>query len=253
MPDPTAATVEAANLLQAQINRWDARIRSLANPAHVRPYIKTKVSATDGSNALLVTHIDARAAAVILDRVLGPSGWSFELLDAPLRPIEPEASWMKVYEGTRRDGSTYRDEKWKAYGTWIARGRLSLWGPVVDGRRLSVVHDDIGSASGDRENGAKGAASDALKRCAALAGIRACYALKGVWTGPGNYDKKNDPSVNPDVEARIVAGWKQQLKEWGAAFDPRAAVDDDGEPVGDDGLSDEAIARLEAQLEANGA
>lgn len=193
------------------VTAWERRVRDLANPAHVAPFIKPKQQ----GGSTIVAYIDARAVAAILDRVLGPAGWSFTLQEAPTRPIkQDEAGWYR-----QKDGKTLFDTP------WVAHGRLTIHGP--DGR--DIIREDVGSSTGDQDNGALGAASGALKRCAAVLGIgRAVYALPKV---SGKVNQQGD---------RAVSAWKQQLAAWGERFVASQGTDEP-DPVHDDEHEDKPL------------
>lgn len=161
------------------------RLRQLANPGLLRPFLEAKVQATfprdKPTKAILVVYVDARAVASILDRVIGPEAWSFQLLQSP----------MHTDQG------------------WTAHGRLTLHGFI------DIHREDLGTGSGNAEMGGKGAASDALKRCAAQLGVgRALYALEPI-TAPCDERKR----VAALEMRKAIEAWRAQLAKWAQAFD----------------------------------
>lgn len=163
-----------------------APLRALADPGLLAPFLEAKVQATfpkeKPTKAIVVVYVDARAVASILDRTIGPDAWSFQLLQAP----------MPSDQG------------------WTAHGRLTVQSPA--GRE--VIREDFGTGTGNAEMGGKGAASDALKRCAAQLGVgRALYALEAQ-TVPCDERKR----VTPEAMRGCVERWRVQINKWALQF-----------------------------------
>ena len=146
----------------------------LTNQLLLVPHIQARSQTARPDRHLMVPFIDARAATEILEAAFGIDGWSFEVIS-----IE-------------RIGDQ----------DWLARGRLSAF--FAD---RTVIREDVGSSHGDLETGAKGAVSDALKRCAVQYGVgRALYRLGAEWVSArdGYPDKA-------EVDA-LVAWWRSGLE-----------------------------------------
>lgn len=195
-------------------------LRELARKRHLVPFVKGVTSATkegDSPRAMVVAYIDARATAIILDRIVGPANWAFQLLSAPL-----------VKQGN----------------DWIAHGRLTI--RLDDGRE--VYREDIGAGDGDVETGGKGASSDAFKRCAVMFGVgRALYYLPQEWV-PAEVKGRGKPQPTPE-------GMKQAIQKWRGLLDrPDADAPSVADALAAERAGDEAFAEDEdfAQALARG-
>lgn len=164
----------------------------LQDPALLVPHLKVREQSInkDGTNAVVVVYIDARAAAEVLDAAMGPAGWSFTH-DTPVR------------------GNT----------GWLCRGRLTLHVQVGD-REREVHHEDVGTGKtstgdSDLETGAKGSVSDALKRAAAQAGVgRPLYSLSTKFLRAGDIeDVRGKKRVKRPALDRCRSEWQNELSK----------------------------------------
>jgi hypothetical protein len=162
-------------------------LRDLADPERLLAHVQTKVQSftKDKRKALMVSYIDARDAAQILDDVLGASAWSSVITAAPMQ----------------------------VGGGWTAQVAITV---RIDGGE--VRREDFGSGEGGLDNGAKGAVSDALKRAAVQFGVgRALYSLSPQWArthewAPGKFDVKDDE------KDRVLDKWRLELKALGRSW-----------------------------------
>ncbi|MCC6271098.1 MAG: hypothetical protein IT190_07460 [Microbacteriaceae bacterium] len=159
-------------------------MRALSDPRLLIPHLQVKVQTAKEWGATVVGYVDARDKGIIADNVLGPGVWSNELTEKPHQI------------GDRG---------------WIASARVT-----VDG----VSHEDTGTGTGDLETGAKGAASDAIKRAWVHFGLgRALYFLSKqnkvkVWQRKdGKYD------VSAEEKARVREEWVTELLAMGVQWE----------------------------------
>lgn len=158
-------------------------LRELSRKRKLIPFVKAITSATndkvDPPQTMLVAYVDSRAVEVILDEVVGPANWSFQLLSAPLM---------------------------KQGNDWIAHGRLTI---QIDGQ--AAYREDIGTGTETAEQGSKGASSDCFKRCAARFGVgRALYYLPKEWVD-GKKNAKGKIFPTPAGEKQAIEKWKEIL------------------------------------------
>lgn len=171
---------------------------ALRDPARLIPHLqgRTQRAAKDGKDwAVITPFINARGTAAILDDALGPDGWSFQIIRGPER---------------RQGGSGY-----------IAVGRLTLH--ITHGGQVhDRIREDIGSGGDDSvETGAKGAISDALKRCGYQVGVGRVLGVLGeafVQGGRDVIDRGGKKQASDDAIARVVAEWKERLRKYGDAY-----------------------------------
>ena len=139
------------------ISDWDAVSKVLHQPfpasvVKALPGVATK----DGTKALSMLYVDARAVAERLDAAVGPGNWDFgfEVLHNDLKHM-------------------------------VVKGRLTIG---------EVTREDVGEGKTTGlagENACKGAVSDALKRCAVLFGVGAYfYRMPQLWLAFDNQKKK---------------------------------------------------------------
>lgn len=153
----------------------DKQIEALEDPEYIAANLKVRVSGGTGKDgkARFVPYIEARTAMDVLDQVFGVEGWSTEIVRGP-----------------ELIGSD-----------WICVQRLT----VKNGKE-TIVHEGVGSGTGDGETGAKGSESDSLKRAAVKVGIGRCLytlsskrgAMDGKWPARG-------------TESRLVREWHAEL------------------------------------------
>lgn len=178
-------------------------LTELRNPRLLIPHLQARVQRDGVSGggkawAILVPYIDARAAATILDRALGPGGWSFALKQAPAM-----APGGKGY---------------------MTVGRLTLH--VGDDPARWPSYDGIGTAGGDAlDTGVAGSGSSALKRAATLAGVgRALYRLGELFADSqylSTREKGGKTYVNVSDAglAAAIETWRGQLAQLADRFD----------------------------------
>ena len=169
---------------------------ALAAPGLLRPHLQCRAQRSGEWGAILVPYIDARGAATILDAALGVGGWGFAFHTPPT---------------ARQNG--------KGFG---AIGRLTLYVDLPNGANRAVVHEDIGAGGDDSmETGAKGSASDCLKRCAVQAGVgRFLGRLGEAFVSPSQckQDKRGKYVPKPEAMAEALDKWRETLGQWADAW-----------------------------------
>lgn len=184
-------------------------LRKLADPGLLVPHLQARTQRGADTNknqnwgAVVVPYIDARGAAAILDESLGVAGWGFAFHTPP----------------TKRQGG-------QGFG---AVGRLTLYIDLPNGSVREVVHEDIGAGGDDSmETGAKGAASDSLKRCAAQAGVGRLLGRLGEVKVPASkcYTGGNGKMAAKDAAVdEVLKGLRATLTTWAAAWAERGAAE----------------------------
>jgi hypothetical protein len=166
LPAPTVASLTPA-----------AMARALAAPFDPRD-VKLKPQVVQGTRALAVTYVDARAVQDRLDAVFGVDGWSTKY--TPLA-----------------DGSVMCDLSCRFGDEWVTKG-------------------DVGSLSAQPDAGdrVKAAFSDALKRAAVHFGVaRYLYRLGGQWLDydPVKKQFRGTPRLTGPVALPSANGTKPSL------------------------------------------
>lgn len=195
-------------------------LRKLADPGLLGPHLqaRTQRGGAEGTPwAIVVPYIDARGAAAILDEALGVAGWGFAFHTPP----------------TKRQGG-------QGFG---AVGRLTLYIDLPGGGVREVIHEDIGAGGDDSmETGAKGAASDSLKRCAAQAGVGRLLGRLGEVKVNGSdvyVNRKGKAQAKDAAVERVIRGFRDTLKTWADAWAAKAPDAIPEVPATGDGHDDE--------------
>lgn len=196
------------------------KMRALSDPRLLIPFLQVKVQTAKDYGATVVSYVDARDKGTIADNVLGPGNWSNRITHPPVK---------------------VGDRDWMA--TAVVR--------IGD-----IEHEDTGGGTGDITTGAKGAASDAIKRAWVHFGLgRALYYLSKqsrVKTYKWERNGREGYDVSNDDKARIRALWVAELEEMGKAWERNTLAMGES-PNDDEGIDADAVtipAEVTEKLEA---
>jgi hypothetical protein len=173
-----------------------------------REFDPSQIRQVPGAFGKMLDYIDYPAVLGRLDEAFGPDGWSFEVED--IKPVGDAVSGCMIARGKLT--ATFPD------GTVVTKGQCggNAYGQGDGGRGMKP------------DDAAKAAASDAVKKCAAMLGVGRYLSEKapqqggGGSYGGGQSNGYSQPSSNGYGAPRAASGQQQ-----GSGFAQGQGGDDD--------------------------